>query len=163
MPQHFPSTKGILIVARVWSYSPDNKNELHLNECGLKLSLPEGILPSDYKVATQSLWGGDFKFPKGVQLVSGVCSISISPAAGGVDNDTELIKPFTVQLMHCVHITHENQSKYLKFVSAQSHQSPFQFELLTEDVFSIDDSHYGTIQSKKSFSLFAIVTEGSIW
>ena len=77
-------------------YNAHTEHELQLKECGLKVFIPEAVITpveSVYQIAAQGLWGGEFVFPEGTQLISGVCFISLS--------SFELSKPVTVQLNHC--------------------------------------------------------------
>ncbi|XP_019862379.1 PREDICTED: uncharacterized protein LOC109591003, partial [Amphimedon queenslandica] len=142
---------------KVCLYNANSSHELQLDECGLTLSLPDGLLsPVDstvYEAAAQGLWGGDFEFPAGTHLISSVCYISVSPNAAQLD------KPVTVQLVHCAHLTSQFQSQYLSFVVAEvqpgKQSGPFKFELLPGGSFS-PDSQTGSIELK-SFSLIAIV------
>ena len=147
---------GLLIVGKkLCLYNDHTKQELHLEECGLKLYIPEAVITpveSVYHVAVQGLWGGEFVFPEGTKLISGICYISIS-------SSTELNKPVTVQLDHCADIVNETQTKYLSFVVADSTKPPNKFELLPGGIFNVH-SHFGTISLKKLF-LIAIV-EGQI-
>ncbi|XP_019856822.1 PREDICTED: uncharacterized protein LOC109585266 [Amphimedon queenslandica] len=142
---------------KVCLYNANSSHELELDECGLTLSLPDGLFsPVDstvYEAAAQGLWGGDFEFPGGTHLISSVCYISVSPTV------PELDKPVTVQLVHCAHLSSESQSEYLSFVVAEVQPGkqcgPFKFELLPGGSFSAE-SQTGTIELK-SFSLVAIV------
>ena len=142
---------------KVCLYNAKSSHELQLDECGLTLSLPDGLFsPVDstvYEAAAQGLWGGDFEFPAGTHLISSVCYISVSPTVPQLD------KPVTVQLVHCAHLTSESQSQYLSFVVAEVQAGkqfgPFKFELLPGGSFSAE-SQTGSIELK-SFSLVAIV------
>ena len=142
---------------KVCLYNANSSHELQLDECGLTLSLPDGLFsPVDstvYEAAAQGLWGGDFEFPAGTHLISSVCYISVSPTVPQLD------KPVTVQLVHCAHLTSESQSQYLSFVVAKvqpgKQSGPFKFELLPGGSFSAE-SQTGSIELK-SFSLVAIV------
>ncbi|XP_019859956.1 PREDICTED: uncharacterized protein LOC109588213 [Amphimedon queenslandica] len=142
---------------KVCLFNANSSHELELDECGLSLSLPDGLFsPVDstvYEAAAQGLWGGDFEFPGGTHLISSVCYISVSPTV------PELDKPVTVQLVHCAHLSSESQSEYLSFVVAEVQPGkqcgPFKFELLPGGSFSAE-SQTGTIELK-SFSLVAIV------
>ena len=142
---------------KVCLYNAKSSHELQLDECGLTLSLPDGLFsPVDstvYEAAAQGLWGGDFEFPAGTHLISSVCYISVSPTVPQLD------KPVTVQLVHCAHLTSESQSEYLSFVVAEvqagKQSGPFKFELLPGGSFSAG-SQTGSIELK-SFSLVAIV------
>ena len=132
-------------------YNAHTEHELILEQCGLRLVIPEEVITpieSVYEIAAQGLWGpGKFMFPEGSTLISGVCYISVS-------SSSELNKPVTVELMHCAHITDERQTQYLSFVSAKS-GPPFKFDYLPGGAFS-SESQCGTI-SLKQFSLIAIV------
>ena len=142
---------------KVCLYNAKSSHELQLDECGLTLSLPDGLFsPVDstvYEAAAQGLWGGDFEFPAGTHLISSVCYISVSPTVPQLD------KPVTVQLVHCAHLTSESQSQYLSFVVAEvqagKQSGSFKFELLPGGSFSAE-SQTGSIELK-SFSLVAIV------
>uniref|UniRef100_A0A1X7ULS2 ZU5 domain-containing protein n=1 Tax=Amphimedon queenslandica TaxID=400682 RepID=A0A1X7ULS2_AMPQE len=142
---------------KVCLYNANSSHELVLDECGLTLSLPDGLFsPADstvYEAAAQGLWGGDFEFPGGTHLISSVCYISVSPTVPQLD------KPVTVELVHCAHLSSESQSEYLSFVKAEVQAGrqcgPFKFELLPGGSFS-PESQTGTIELK-SFSLVAIV------
>ena len=142
---------------KVCLYNANNSHELQLDECGLTLSLPDGLFSpvesTVYEAAAQGLWGGDFEFPAGTHLISSVCYISVSPTVPQLD------KPVTVQLVHCAHLTSESQSQYLSFVVAEvqpgKQSGPFKFELLPGGSFSAE-SQTGSIELK-SFSLVAIV------
>ena len=103
---------------------------------------------SSYDVTVKGLWGGQFVFPKGTQLISAVTSVSLTAPV-------PLDKPVIVQLMHCASITDQFQRNYLSFVISHSVQPPFEFDLLQGGDFSAS-SQYGSIQLKE-FSLLAIV------
>ena len=147
----------ITLGKKVCLYNANNNHELQLDECGLSLSLPDGLFsPVDstvYEAAAQGLWGGDFSFPAGTHLISSVCYVSLSPSVPQLD------KPVTVQLVHCAHLTSQSQSQYLSFVVAQvqpgKQSGPFKFELVPGGSFS-PGSQIGSIELK-SFSLVAIV------
>ena len=142
---------------KVCLYNANNSHELLLKECGLTLSLPDGIFSpvesTIYEAAAQGLWGGDFVFPAGTHLISSVCYVSLSPSVPCLD------KPVTVQLVHCAHLTSQSQCQYLSFVVAEiqpgSQSGPFQFHLLPGGFF-LPNSQIGSIKLK-SFSLLAIV------
>ena len=147
----------ITLGKKVCLYNANNNHELQLDECGLTLSLPDGLFsPVDstvYEAAAQGLWGGDFEFPAGTHLISSVCYVSLSPSIPQLD------KPVTVQLVHCAHLTSQSQSQYLSFVVAQvrpgKQSGPFKFELVPGGSFW-PESQIGCIELK-SFSLIAIV------
>jgi hypothetical protein len=95
------------------------------------------------------LWGGDFRFPEGTSLISGVFCISIS-------SSTQLDKPINVQLQHCADISNEIQAQYLSFIIANSEKPPYQFELVPGGIFK-EHSQYGIMSIKRSVSIIAIV------
>ena len=145
----------IVIVEKSVSFTNDAEHSFQLQECGLSLDFPKGMIttpvdfaPVGYDVTVKGLWGEQFVFPEGTQLISSVTSVSLTVPS-------PLNKPVTVQLMHCASITDQSQSKYLSFVVSRSVQHPFVFELLQGGDFPVG-SEYGTIQLKK-FSLIAIV------
>ena len=145
----------IVIVEKSASFTNDAEHSFQLQECGLSLDFPKGMItapvesaPVGYDVTVKGLWGGKFVFPEGTQLISSVTSVSLTVPSS-------LDKPVTVQLMHCAGITDQSQSKYLSFVISHSAQPPFVFELLQGGDFPVG-SQYGTIQLKE-FSWIAIV------
>ena len=147
------SFEGLTIIGEEFGYfkADVENNYVQLKECGLTVSLSKEIIISEDSlyIAICGLWGKELKLPEGTKLVSGVCFISLSPS--------ELInEPYTVHLKHCVHITDENQIKYLSFVTAESSQSPFEFKKIPEGEFCIG-SQYGTIKLCKSSLALAIV------
>ena len=144
-----------VIVEKSVSFTSDTEHSFHLQQCDLILNFPEGIIstlvesvPVSYDVTVKGLWGGQFVFPKGAQLISAVTSVSLTTSA-------PLDKPVTVQLMHCASITDHFQSNYLSYVVSHSVQPPFEFDLLQGGDFPAS-SQYGSIQLKE-FSLLAIV------
>ena len=144
-------TSDIVITERKISFTYDTEHSFQLQECGLCLHLPKRMITtadSTYDVAVKGLWGAQFVFPEGTQLISAVTSVSLTAPS-------PLDKPVTVQLMHCASITDQSQSKYLSFVISHSAETPFEFKLLEGGDFSAG-SQYGAIQLKE-FSLIAIV------
>ena len=147
---------NIVIAEKSASFTSDaDKHSFHLQQCGLSLDFPKGMIttpvesaPVSYDVAVKGLWGGQFVFPEGTQLISSVTSVSLNAPS-------PLDKPVTVQLMHCASITDQSQGKYLSFVVSHSVEPPFEFELLKGGDFPAA-SQYGAIQLKE-FSLIAIV------
>ena len=145
----------IVIVEKSVSFTDDAEHSFQLQECGLSLDFPKGMIttpvdfaPVGYDVTVKGLWGEQFVFPEGTQLISSVTSVSLTVPS-------PLNKPVTVQLMHCASITDQFQSKYLSFVVSHSAKLPFKFELLEGGNFPTG-SQYGTIQLK-NFSFIAIV------
>ena len=146
----------MVTLGKVCLYNANNNHKIQLDECGLTLSLPDGLFsPVDstvYEAAAQGLWGGDFEFPAGTHLISSVCYVSLSPVP-------HLDKPVIVQLVHCAHLTSSSQCQYLSFVVAQvkpgSQSGPFKFDLLPGGSF-LPNSQIGSIELNR-FSLLAIV------
>ena len=135
---------------KVRLYSATTDHELIIEKCGLKIIVPAKVImpiESEYEVAAQGLWGGNFEFPECTKLVSGVCYISIS-------SSSQLNKPVTIELEHCAYLVNERQTKYLHFVVAKS-GPPFKFKFLRGGSFSFE-SRIGRI-SLKTFSYLAIV------
>ena len=140
----------MLVERKICIYSATTDHELIVEECGLKVIFPsEVIMPveSEYEVAVQGLWGGNFEFPECSKLISGVCYISVS-------SSPQLNKPVTIELEHCAYIVNERQTKYLRFVVAKS-GPPFKFKFLRGGSFS-SKSRIGRI-SLETFSAIAIV------
>ncbi|XP_019852709.1 PREDICTED: uncharacterized protein LOC109582437 [Amphimedon queenslandica] len=152
-----PFDDMITLGRKLCMFDTKSSHELHLEELGLLLSLPDGLYsPEDctvYEAAVQGLWGGNFEFPADTHLISSVCYISLSPTV------SQLKKPVTVQLVHSAHLTSSSQSQYLSFVVAQvnldKQAGPFKFEFLPGGSF-LPNSQIGSIEVK-SFSLLAIV------
>ena len=133
-----------------FKYHADKEHILILEECGLHLIFPVKVIKpveSVYEVTAQGLWGGNFVFPEGSKLISGICHISIV-------SSTDLNEPVTLYLQHCAEIIDEKQTQYLSFVIAKSGPI-FKFEYLQGGSFSLQ-SEYGII-SLKQFSLIGIV------
>ena len=116
---------------------------------GFKLQYPQGAVSMNTEVAVTALAGGDFKLPKGTELVSAVYAISISKP---------LLKPLVIKLQHCVDLRKNSQIGYMKFVRA-SLKSPnaYQFSIVEGGVFSIGN-RYGSIE-RSEFCAFGIVAE----
>ena len=149
------SKDDIVIVQKSVSFTNDAEHSFQLQEYGLSLGFPKGMItapvesaPVGYDVTVKGLWGGQSVFPEGTQLISSVTSVSLTAPS-------PLNKLVTVQLMHCASITDQFQSKYLSFVVSRSVQPPFAFELLQGGDFPVG-SQFGTIQLKE-FSRIAIV------
>ena len=131
-------------------FSAAKDQQLSVEECGLNILIPAQVIsPVDtlYEISANGLWGEKFEFPENSTLISGVCYISIS-------NWSQLNKPVTILLEHCVNITDDKQAEYLSFVVAKS-GPPFRFEYLSGGSFR-PNLQYGTIHLKE-FSYIAIV------
>ena len=112
---------------------------LNWEKYGISFSAPEGILPLSERceVAITALAGGEFKFPKGRELVSVVYAISIAKP---------LLKPLTVSIQHCVLLETPEQCSTLQFVRApiEDVTLPYQFEPLLGGCFT-PRNQYGSI------------------
>jgi len=54
-------------VGKVCLYNAHTEHELQLEECGLKVFIPEAVITpveSVYQIAAQGLWGGELVFPE---------------------------------------------------------------------------------------------------
>ena len=119
---------------------------------GLKLSIPEGALPSDpteRKIDIKAGLAGQFEFPADKQLVSPVYWI---------DCKEKFQAPVTLELQHCAVIRNQSECSSLCFVAAKCSQKglPYKFKDLKKGIFS-QHSSYGSIQVKQ-FSLFGILS-----
>ena len=97
---------------RLFVIQGDLFQSFNWDECGLRLSCPQGALSSSNErceVAIVALAGGQFKIPEGTKLVSSIYAISISRT---------LLKPLTLELQHCVALETKAQVDRLKFVRA---------------------------------------------
>lgn len=92
-------------------------------------------------ISVVALAGGPFIFPENTVLVSAVYAISVSK---------QLLKPFKLELQHCVRLKKESQTKFLKFVTApiSSANIPLQFTAVEGGEFCIG-SHYGSVKRGK--------------
>jgi hypothetical protein len=142
----------LTIGVKQFSFNTGVKNKLDFEEGGLKLIIPPRAVNAKdefiCEVTTQSLWGGEFIFPEGSNLISGICHISFA-------SSSELNKPVTIKLNHCADIVHKNQINCLSFVMTSSDSPPYKFEIVPDGNFNIHEQ-YGTVLLKKVF-LLAIV------
>lgn len=116
-------------------------------EFGLKIHVPKGATSSSCDIVIKAIVAGDFDFPKGTQLVSGVYAISVSK---------KFLKPVRLEMQHCVLIENKQHTQLLKFVRADDTE-PHKFTTLEGGVFQ-PDSQYGNICCQ-DFSLFSIIME----
>ena len=135
---HIASKKQFLIEG-------DRPQLINWERYGLRIGVSEGSLSSTEtaEVAVVALVGGDFKFPKDTVLVSAVYAISVS---------RRLLKPLRLEMQHCVSITREDQTKYLKFAIApvDAPSLSYQFTIVEGGEFRVGN-HYGTIDHKEFF------------
>ena len=106
---------------------------------------------SSYSIVVECVSSTTFVFPESTQLISSVCSFSLSFSL------SELNKPITFQLNHCADIKEEGQSECLSFVVASSSNN---FKFLSGGTFTVG-SQYGEIALKERQQLIAIVKKGT--
>lgn len=109
------------------------------NKFGFKLHFPENALEAnDCCVEVKASFSGQFLFPEGTELISGVYWITCSH---------KFVKPVTVEIQHCA--AKPEYSSSLTFIYAKCNQEdlPYQFKKLTGGVFS-PNSQYGSIKLK---------------
>ena len=115
--------------------------------------LDDGILSSEVlEIAVTALIGGQFEFPKEIVLVSGVYAVSVSKP---------LVKPFSLEIQHCVNLKTQAQANCLHFVRAPYSRTtlPYQFTLIEGGQFN-PGSRYGSMNmTLESSYLVAIVAE----
>ena len=120
---------------------------------GLKLHVPEGILPqeSEYcRLFIKVSLSGKFKLPQNTSLVSAVYWIDSEPRC-------KFSKPgIRMEIQHCSKSDHST----LSFVRAKCSQEvlPYEFNTMKEGEFSSPDS-YGSIQLLH-FSVIGVVQKG---
>ena len=131
-----------------------NAHQMSWKEYGLNISISEGSLaPSEIAmISVVALAGGPFIFPENTVLVSAVYAISVS---------RQLLKPFKLELQHCVRLKEQSQTKFLKFVTApiSSKNLPLQFTPIEGGEFPIGSS-YGSVKRGK-YCLMGIAGEKS--
>ena len=119
------------------------------NNHGFKLHLQEGALSSDIMecpIHLKAAISGQFQFPDGAELVSGVYHIH-SPE--------QFTKTTTLEIQHFSSSDSQKEIDDLCFVSSNKDQLPYLFSFCKEGIFSIG-SQFGAIETK-SFGKFAIV------
>ena len=97
---------------KLFVFQGDHSQSFNWNECGLRLSCPQGALSSSderCEVAIVALAGGQFNLPERTKLVSAIYAISVSKT---------LLKPLTLELQHCVALETKAQTDCLFFVRA---------------------------------------------
>lgn len=118
---------------------------------GFKLHVPRRALPSGVtqcQISVKACLSGLFQFPEGSTLVSGVYCITTPHT---------FIQPLTIEIQHCVSITHPDQCSNLAFVVAKCTQEelPYNFTVLSKGQFAVQSS-FGSV-SVHHFSLFGII------
>ncbi len=118
---------------------------------GIRVRIPKGAvvpnLPPTELQITASLTG-QYAFPEGYELVSGVYCISFP---------LEFAQPATLDIQHCLALTRSCQCSSLSFVVAEcsERQPPYKFELVEGGTFT-PRSPYGSLKTTH-FSLWAIL------
>ena len=118
---------------------------------GFRIHIPKGALPTDLSECTIHITAslsGQFQFPEGSELVSGVYWLSCP---------VKFAKPVTLDIQHCVAIERPQQNSLLTFARAHcsQRQLPYKFDVMEGGEFSLGSS-YGSI-SVKHFSCFTIL------
>ena len=116
---------------------------------GFELHLPEGTcLPNEQCVITVevAVWG-DFVFPSGVEPVSAIYIISISP---------KLQKNILLKIQHCVALDKTSNKSCLSFyrASLKELKPPYNFRHIKGGKFDIKD-HFGELELR-TFCAMAI-------
>ena len=97
---HIGSKKTFLIQG-------DHPHFLTWDECGLKISFPQGALSqtdtSICEVVITALVGGKFTLPIGTKLISAIYFISVSKP---------LLKPVKLEIQHCARIVTQVQTNF---------------------------------------------------
>ena len=131
--------------------SPGKKYSFEWKGYGFRIHIPKGALPTDISECTIHITAslsGQFQFPEGSELVSGVYWLSCP---------VQFAKPVTLDIQHCVAIERPQQNSLLTFATAHcsQRQLPYKFDVMEGGEFSLGSS-YGSI-SVKHFSCFAIL------
>ena len=116
---------------------------------GIRLRIPAGavaphVLPMKLQV-TASL-RGQFEFPEGYEPVSGVYCVSLP---------LELAESATLDIQHCVEITHAHQCSSLSFARCSQGSPPYKFELVEGGIFK-PHNPYGSMKNTR-FSPWAVL------
>ena len=110
-----------------------------LKDYGFKLHLPQDALPLDVtecSVRVRAALSGQFQFPDGAELVSGIYSIHSSHS---------FTRSVTVEIEHFSTIDTPEEAEELSFVISTEDQLPSQFRPLKDGIFPIH-SQFGTIE-----------------
>ena len=121
---------------------------------GFKLHLPEKALPPDINecsVRVRAALSGQFQFPDGAELVSGIYSVRSSHS---------FTRPVTVEIEHFSTTDTLEEAEELSFVVSTGDQLPSQFRPLKNGIFPIYSRHgaievphfckYGVTRTRKS-------------
>ena len=94
------------------------------------------VLPMNLQVTAS--FRGQYEFPKGCEQVSGVYCISFP---------LELDKPATLDIQHCIEITHNYQCSSLSFARCSQKNPPYKFELVQKDTTFKTHYPYGSVKT----------------
>ena len=106
---------------------------------GFKLHLPENVLPPDISecfIKVRASLSGQFQFPHGAELVSGIYSIHSSHS---------FTQSVTVEIEHFSTTDTPEEAEELSFVVSTGDQLPSQFHPLKDGIFPVH-SRYGAIE-----------------
>ena len=130
----------------------DDAQLLNWEEYGLRIGILKGTLASSEtaEVAVVALVGGQFVFPKNMQVVSAIYAVAVSKP---------LRQPLRLDLQHCVNLVQKSQTRHLKFAIApvNTPSLPYEFSPVVGGEFTVN-SYYGSIYRSK-FCLVGIVAE----
>ncbi len=120
-------------------------------EGGFRLRIPKEAVPLDQpptELQVTASLTGQYAFPEDCELVSGVYCISFP---------LEFLKPVTLDIWHCLHLTCTSQCSSLSFVVAKSNQKglPYRFDLIEGGSF-VPTRLFGSLKFTQS-SLWGIV------
>ena len=139
---------------KLFKIQGDSAQFFNWEKYGLRITIPQGTLsPRDTcEVSLTALVGGQFQFPKGVELISAIYDISVSK---------EPLQPIKLEMQHCADLVTENHTFYLSFATASVDKPalPYQFQLENGGLFRPDDQ-YGSIVLTR-YCLKAIVKSHS--
>ena len=153
-----PHIKGgaIVAVTKV-DIHPENGLYYKWEKKGIEITIPAGAISTDSGPVTLSMqesYSGNYKFPDGSVLVSGVYWLALNPSV-------KFAQKATIRIQHCA-----GADSALFFVTAKCTQEtlPYQFEQLSGDISTYTDCSstipydYGCIQVEH-FSAVAVVAK----
>ena len=130
--------------------SSETNTLLDWQDVGIQISVPSGIVSKDTlcDIAVIPILHGDFQFPQGMVLVSGVYAIGTS---------CKIKKPLTIHIQHCVELSSEVNIQALTFCKAEHGSAslyPYEFIPCQGGTFKIE-SQYGSLDCE-SFTFYGI-------
>ena len=118
---------------------------------GFKLYMPSGALPpgvSKCHIQIEAALSGQFEFPEGAELVSGVYCIHTSHC---------FTRPVTIGIQHCSSVDKSVETEHLSFVVSTGDQLPLCFKKCEGGKFSANNL-IGYIEVHH-FSFFSIISD----